>query len=164
MRSLIFRAVARSFARTARKSFACSSAITEPLPDRRPLHPMTSELMSHELCVVSTFTGGSSDCSVLTWRSCSCGLAHQSLIAASGGAAVGGHLRDARGLEAALGVHAVNDRQAIADFVFRDCKDALLLLERTRGDFGRMRVDGDRGQPLRRRDFGEMRAERRLVD
>src|SRR2546428_788105 len=53
------------------------------------------------------------------------------------GAPLGRHLRDARGLEGAPGVHAVNGRQAIADFVFPKCKAALLLLERARGDFGR---------------------------
>src|SRR6266853_4285043 len=83
MRSLICLAVAKSFARTARKSLACKSAITEPLPESSPSQPITSELISQELCVVSTLTGGSSDCSVRIWRSCSCGLAHQSLIAAT---------------------------------------------------------------------------------
>src|SRR6266705_3479095 len=65
---------------------------------------------------------------------------------------------------AALGIDAVHDRKPPADLVSRDLEHAPLLVERARGDLGRMRVDGDRGQPLRRRDFGEMRAERRLVD
>src|SRR5437899_10273750 len=74
MRSLICLAVARSFARTARKSLTWSSAITEPLPESKPLQPITSELISQELCVVSTFTGGLRDCSARIWRSCSRGL------------------------------------------------------------------------------------------
>jgi len=87
MRSLMRRAAARSFACTARQSCACRSAITEPLPESSPLQPSTSELISQALWVVSTLTAGRRDCSTRTWRSCSCGLEHQSLIARTVGTA-----------------------------------------------------------------------------
>ena len=87
MRSFTRRAAARSFSCTARQSCTCKSAITEPLPESRPLQPSTSEAISQVLCVVSTLTGGVRDCSARMWRSCSCGFEHQSLIARTVGTA-----------------------------------------------------------------------------
>ena len=55
---------------TAWKSAACRSAITLPEPDSTPLQPSTSELKSHELCVVSTLTGRARLWSSRICRSC----------------------------------------------------------------------------------------------
>ncbi len=53
-RSLTRRASARSLALTAwRNSSDCRSAMTLPEPERSPLQPRTSELISHQLCVES---------------------------------------------------------------------------------------------------------------
>ena len=55
--------------------------MTLPDPDSRPLHPSTSELSNHALCVVRIFTGRGRFCRIRICFSCSIGLAHQSLIA-----------------------------------------------------------------------------------
>ena len=81
MRSLRRRASARSLASTARNSSACRSAITLPLPDRRPLQPSTSEENSQALWVVSTFTGRGRFCSVRMCISCCGTFPAQSLMA-----------------------------------------------------------------------------------
>jgi hypothetical protein len=75
-----------------------------------------------------------------------------------------GRARDARRLQAAVGVDAVHDRQPRADLVHRDLEDLLLLLERARGDLGRVRVDGDRRQPAHGGDIAQVLAIGLLVD
>ena len=81
-----------------------------------------------------------------------------------GGAALRRHLGDARGFEAAVGPDAANDRQLGADLVQRDFQHAALLVERTGGDLGGMRVDRDGGEAFDRCHVTQMPAEIRLVD
>ena len=81
MRSFTARARARSLPFTALNSSDCRSAMTLPAPDRRPLQPSTSELNSHELCVVSTVTGRGRFCNSTMCRSCCGTLFDQSLMA-----------------------------------------------------------------------------------
>ena len=81
-----------------------------------------------------------------------------------GSAAGRRHLGDARGFEAAVGPDAMDQRQSVADLVLRDLEHPALLLEGAGGDFGRMRVDGQRRNALGRRDVADMAAERSLVD
>jgi hypothetical protein len=81
-----------------------------------------------------------------------------------GGAAVSRHARDARGLHAAVRPDAIHQGQAVADLVLGDIEHAALLVDAAGGDFGRMRVDGDRGDALDPRDVAQMLSESRLVD
>src|SRR5262249_32671437 len=64
----------------------------------------------------------------------------------------------------AVGPDAVDQRDAVADLVLRDVEHAPLLVEAAGGDLGRMRVDGDRGEALGRRDVAQVTAEALLVD
>ena len=79
-------------------------------------------------------------------------------------AALRRHAGEPRGLDAAVGPDAVDQRQPGADLVLRDVEHALLLVEGAGGDFGRMRVDGDGGQAFDRRHVAQVLAEVRLVD
>src|SRR6185295_15512269 len=79
-----------------------------------------------------------------------------------GGPALLCHPRNARRLEAAVGVDPVDDRQL--QFLSRNLKHAALFIEGAGGDFGGMRIDGDGGEPLDRRHIAQVRAVRRLVD
>src|SRR6266436_7452790 len=80
------------------------------------------------------------------------------------GAAVRRHAGDPGRLDAAIRPHPVDQRQALADLVLGDGEHAPLLLEAQRGDLGRMRVDGDGGDPLGRRDVPQMGPEALFVD
>ena len=81
-----------------------------------------------------------------------------------GRAALRRHARDARGLDAAVGPDAIDERQPRADFILRDIENALLLIEGAGGHFGRMRIDGDGRKTFDRRDVAQMLAEAWLVD
>jgi len=70
----------------------------------------------------------------------------------------------AASLDAAVRPHAVDQRQPLADLVLRDGEHAPLLLETAGGDLGRMRVDGDGGEPLGGRHVAQMAAEALFVD
>ena len=80
------------------------------------------------------------------------------------GAALLRHAGDAGGFEAAVGPHAVDDRQPAADLVLRDVEHAALFVEAAGGDLGRMGVDGDGGKARGRRHVAQVLAEARLVD
>ena len=66
--------------------------------------------------------------------------------------------------QASVRPDAVDDWQATADLLLRDVEHALLLLERTGGDFGRMGIHRDGGYPGGRGDMAQMRAKAFLVD
>jgi hypothetical protein len=74
------------------------------------------------------------------------------------------HASDTRGLDAAVGPDAVDDRQFRTDFILRNVEDAALLVEGAGRNFSRMGVDGDRGQALDGGDIAQMLAEVDLVD
>ena len=64
----------------------------------------------------------------------------------------------------AVGPDAVDQRRLVADLAAGDVEHALLLVEGAGRHFGRMRVDGDGGQPFGRRHVAQVLAEVRLVD
>jgi hypothetical protein len=80
------------------------------------------------------------------------------------GAALGRHAGDPRRFQAAVGPHAVDDRQPPADLVLRDVEHPALLVECAGGDFRGVGVDGDGGNALGGRHVAQVTAEALLVD
>jgi hypothetical protein len=67
-------------------------------------------------------------------------------------------------LEAAVRPDPIDEWQPRTDLVACDFQHPALFVERARGDFGRVGVDGDGRDAVGRRNVAQMLAERRLID
>src|SRR5207244_1655743 len=74
------------------------------------------------------------------------------------------HACETRGLDAAVGPNAVDQRKAGANLVLRNIQHTLLFVEGAGSNLSRMRVNRNRGEALDRRDIAQVPAEARFVD